>query len=81
MTQPVLYKQSFLIAILAAVQAVVPAVVAVGTLYATITFFGHAFNSQAIVILAVLCLVLIQPPREVTTQLTTARLEIGRAHV
>jgi uncharacterized protein YqgC (DUF456 family) len=64
MTQPVLYKQSFLIAVLAAVQAVVPAIVAVAMLYATITFFGHVFNrsSQAVVVVAVLCLVLIQPP-------------------
>jgi putative colanic acid biosysnthesis UDP-glucose lipid carrier transferase len=76
MTQPVLYKQSFLIAVLAAVQAIVPAIVAVAMLYATITYFGHAFNrsSQAVVVLAVLCLVLIQPPREVTTPLTTARV-------
>jgi putative colanic acid biosynthesis UDP-glucose lipid carrier transferase len=76
MNQPVLYKQSFLIALLATVQAVIPAVVAVGTLYATVTFFGHVFDrsSQAIVIVAVLCLVLIQPPREVTTPMTTARI-------
>jgi putative colanic acid biosysnthesis UDP-glucose lipid carrier transferase len=76
MTQPVLFKQSFLIAVLAGVQAVMPAVVAVATLYATITLLGKVFNrsSEAIVIVAVLCLVLIQPPREVTTQLTSARL-------
>jgi putative colanic acid biosynthesis UDP-glucose lipid carrier transferase len=76
MTQPVLYKQSFLIAVLAGIQAVVPAIVAVATLYASVTFFGHAFNrsSEAVVILAVLCLVLIQPPRELTTPLTTARV-------
>ena len=76
MTQPVLFKQSFLIAVLAGVQAVVPAVVAVASLYATVTLFGSVFNrsSEAIVIVAVLCLVLIQPPREVTTQLTSARM-------
>ena len=76
MNQPVLYKQSFLIALLAAVQAVIPAVVAVATLYATVTFFGSVFDrsSQAIVIVAVLCLVLVQPPREVTAPLTTARV-------
>jgi putative colanic acid biosynthesis UDP-glucose lipid carrier transferase len=76
MTQPVLFKQSFLIAVLAGVQAVVPAVVAVASLYATIIFFGKVFDrsSEAIVIVAVLCLVLIQPPREVSTQLTSARL-------
>jgi putative colanic acid biosysnthesis UDP-glucose lipid carrier transferase len=76
MTQPVLFKQSFLIAILASVQAVMPAAVAVTSLYATIVFFGIVFNrsSQAIIIVAVLCLILVQAPREVTTQLTSARI-------
>jgi putative colanic acid biosysnthesis UDP-glucose lipid carrier transferase len=76
MTQPVLLKQSFMIALLTAVQAVVPAVVAVGSLYATLVLFGHHFDpsSAAIVIVSVLCLVLVQPPREVSTELTSARL-------
>ncbi len=76
MTQPVLLKQSFLIAILTGVQALVPAVVAVISLYATIILFGNIFDrsSAAIVIIGVLCLVLVQPPREVSSQLTSARL-------
>ncbi|MEP6883770.1 MAG: undecaprenyl-phosphate glucose phosphotransferase [Gammaproteobacteria bacterium] len=76
MTQPVLFKQSFLVAMLAVIQAVMPAMVAVASLYATITLFGKVFDrsSEAIVVVAVLCLVLIQPPREVTTQQTTPRL-------
>jgi Undecaprenyl-phosphate glucose phosphotransferase len=76
MTQPVLFKQSFLIAVLAGVQAVMPAVVAVASLYATIVFFGIVFNrsSEAIIIVAVLCLILVQAPREVSTQLTSARI-------
>jgi putative colanic acid biosynthesis UDP-glucose lipid carrier transferase len=76
MTQPVLLKQSFLIAIMTGIQAVVPAVVAVASLGATITLFGHRFDpsSAAVVIVGVLCLVLVQPPREVSTQLTSARL-------
>lgn len=76
MTQPVLLKQSFLIAILTGVQALVPAVVAVISLYATIILFGNIFDrsSTAIVIIGVLCLVLVQPPREVSSQLTSARL-------
>ena len=75
MTQPVLFKQSFLIAVLAGVQAIMPAVVAVGLLYATIVFFGIVFDrsSQAIIIVAVLCLILVQAPREVTTQITSPR--------
>ena len=69
MTQPVLLKQSFLIAVLTGVQALVPAVVAVASLYATVVLFGHRFDpsSAAVVIAGVLCLVLVQPPREVTT--------------
>jgi putative colanic acid biosysnthesis UDP-glucose lipid carrier transferase len=76
MTQPVLLKQSFLIAILAGTQAVLPAVVAVATLYATIILFGSAFDpsSAAVVIVAVLCLVLVQPPRELNSQLASPRL-------
>jgi putative colanic acid biosynthesis UDP-glucose lipid carrier transferase len=71
-----LLKQSFMIAMLTGVQAVVPAVVAVGSLYATIVLFGHHFDpsSAAIVIVAVLCLVLVQPPREISTELTSARV-------
>jgi putative colanic acid biosysnthesis UDP-glucose lipid carrier transferase len=76
MTQPVLLKQSFLIALMAGIQALIPAVVAVASLYATIIFFDIRFDrsSEAIVIVAVLCLVLVQPPREVSTQLTSPKL-------
>src|SRR5271154_2016312 len=76
MTQPVLLKQSFLVAILIGVQAIVPAVVAIAALYATIILFGKGFDpsSAAIVIVAVLCLVLIQAPREVSTQLASTRV-------
>jgi putative colanic acid biosynthesis UDP-glucose lipid carrier transferase len=50
-------------------------VVAVASLYATIILFGGKFDpsSAAIVIVGVLCLVLVQPPREVSSQLTSAR--------
>ncbi len=76
MTQPVLAKQSFLIAILAGVQAIMPAIVAVASLYATIVLLGDSFDpsSSSIVIVAVLCLVLVQPPREVSSQITSPRV-------
>jgi putative colanic acid biosynthesis UDP-glucose lipid carrier transferase len=76
MTQPVLLKQSFLIALMTGVQALVPVVVAVASLWATIVFFQIRFDrsSEAIIIVAVLCLVLVTPPREVSTQLTSAKL-------
>jgi putative colanic acid biosysnthesis UDP-glucose lipid carrier transferase len=76
MTQPVLLKQSFLIAIMIGVQAVVPTVVAIASLYATVIFFDKGFDpsSASIVIVAVLCLILVQPPREVSTQLASTRI-------
>jgi putative colanic acid biosynthesis UDP-glucose lipid carrier transferase len=76
MPQPVLAKQSFLIALLAAAQAVTPAAVAIASLYTTTTLLGNSFDpsSSAIVIVVVLCLVLVQPPREVSSQLTSPRM-------
>jgi putative colanic acid biosysnthesis UDP-glucose lipid carrier transferase len=76
MSQPVLLKQSFSIAVMALLQAILPAIVAVATLWATIVFFNIRFDrsSEAIVVVAVLCLVLVTPPREVNSQLTSARL-------
>ena len=76
MTQPLLAKQSFLIALLAGAQAIIPAVVAVAGLYLTIILLGDHFDpsSSAIVIVAVLCLILVQPPRDVSTQLTSPRV-------
>src|SRR5271169_1002263 len=76
MTQPVLFKQSILIAGLTAIQAVTPAIVAVGSLYATIVLLGNDFDpsSTDIVIVVVVCLALIQPPREVNPQFTSPRV-------
>ena len=76
MTQPVQFRQSLLIALLTGAQAVLPAIVAVAALYVTIIAFGSQFDlrSSGIVVVAVVCLVLIQPPREVTAQLTSPRV-------
>ena len=76
MTQPVQFRQGLLIALLTGAQAVLPAIVAVAWLYATIIAFGSRFDprSSGIVVVAVVCLVLIQPPREVTAQLTSPRV-------
>jgi putative colanic acid biosysnthesis UDP-glucose lipid carrier transferase len=75
MTQPVVFKQSVLIAFLAILQAVIPAAVAMASLYACTKLWGRVFDptSAPMVIVAVLCLVLVQPPREMSTQLTSAR--------
>jgi putative colanic acid biosynthesis UDP-glucose lipid carrier transferase len=76
MTQPILAKQSFLLALLSGLQALMPTIVAIACLYATINFFGTRFDpsSAATVIADVLCLILVQPPREVTSQLTSERI-------
>ena len=76
MTQPVLAKKSVLIAVLTVVQAIVPAMITVASLYATLIAFGEKFDRSSVptVIVAVLSLILVQPPREVTTQLTSERL-------
>src|ERR1700677_1221266 len=76
MTQRVQFKQSILIATMMAAQSILPAFVAVASLYATIFAFRSGFDplSSGIAVVAVVCLVLVQPPREVTTQLTSPRV-------
>ncbi|MGO9633222.1 MAG: undecaprenyl-phosphate glucose phosphotransferase [Steroidobacteraceae bacterium] len=76
MTQPALYKQSFLILTLATLQTVMPTIVAVATLYASIILTGTYFvpSASTIVIVTVACLILIQPPREMSTQFTSPRV-------
>jgi putative colanic acid biosysnthesis UDP-glucose lipid carrier transferase len=76
MTQPALYKQSFLLMALATLQTVMPTIVAVAALYATIILFGTDFDpsSSTIVMVTVACLILIQPPRETSTQFTSPRI-------
>jgi putative colanic acid biosynthesis UDP-glucose lipid carrier transferase len=76
MTQPALYKQSLLFMTLGTLQAVMPTIIAVVSLYATIILSGTTFDrsSSTIVIVAVACLLLIQPPREMNTQFTSPRI-------
>src|ERR1700712_3558043 len=77
MTPPVLLKRTFLVALMTGLQALVPAIVAVASLYATISLYpglGFDSSSTSVVIGAVLCLALIQPPREVTDQISLQRL-------
>ncbi len=61
---------------LATLQTVMPTIVAVTALYATIIFSGKDFDPSAstIVIVTAACLVLIQPPREMSTQFTSPRI-------
>src|SRR5258705_7854816 len=76
MTQPVLLRQSFQIAAMTALQSMVPWVVAVATLYVCARLDAVPFepSSYSIVVIAVLCLILIEAPRDVTLQLASDRL-------
>ncbi len=78
MTQPVLYKQSFLVAALTAIQALVPAAVTVLCLRATIEFFSRVFDpsvsTAAIPIVLVLSLVLVRQPPEMSGQIAVSRI-------
>lgn len=76
MTQPVLLKQSFLIATMTAVQSLVPWATAMATLYALMRLNGLPFipSSTDIMVTGVLCLLLIETPKDVTLQLASASL-------
>ena len=77
MTEPVLFKKgSFLVVLMTLVQAVLPAIVALICLYACMVAWGNAFDktSPAVAIAGVLCLVLVQAPRQVSSQLTNSHL-------
>jgi len=73
MAQPVLVKQSFLIALMTGAQAVMPALVAVICLYASVIAFGRDFDLSVVTVVLVLCLTMVRPPREVSIQLTSER--------
>lgn len=62
-TQPLLTRQSLMIAILGAAQAFMPAVIAVSSFYLTVAFFRLAFDpsSPAVVIVALLSWLFFQP--------------------
>jgi putative colanic acid biosynthesis UDP-glucose lipid carrier transferase len=76
MTQPVLSKQSFLLAVFSGLQALVPTGVAIATFYGIVAAYGTYFDSAsgANAIVVVVCLILVQPPREVTSQLSSQRV-------
>src|ERR1700691_1575457 len=74
MAQPILVKRSFLVAILAAAQAIVPPLAALLILSVLVGTLSQTFNPYSWVVVTLLCLILIQPPREVSTQLTSERV-------
>ncbi len=76
MAQPIFVKQSFLVATLTGIQSMIPALVALACLYGLVGFFGHDFDPTTWVIVIVLSLILVQPPREVSSQLTNERVSV-----
>lgn len=70
MAQPILVKRSFLVALLTAVQAVIPPAVALLTVRFLTATLGQTFTPSSWVVVMLLCLILVQPPREVGAQLT-----------
>ncbi len=78
MTQPVMFKQSFLVAVLTAIQTLMPAAVAVLSLITTIRLLGSVYepSSSALPLVAVLSLVLVRPPPELSGQLAASRVSV-----
>jgi putative colanic acid biosynthesis UDP-glucose lipid carrier transferase len=77
MTEPVLFKKgSFLVVLMTLVQAIMPAIVALVCLYLCMVAWDNAFDrsSPAVAIAGVLCLVLVQAPRQVSSQLTNSQI-------
>ena len=72
MAQPILVKRSFLVAVLTGVQAVVPPIIALACVAVLTSSLKETFNPYSWVVVILLCLILIQPPREVGAQLTNA---------
>jgi putative colanic acid biosynthesis UDP-glucose lipid carrier transferase len=70
MSQPILVKRSFLVAVLTGIQAVVPPLIALLCVAILTSTLAQTFNPYSWVIVILLCLILIQPPREVGAQLT-----------
>lgn len=76
MTQPVLLRQSFLIATTTAIQSVIPWLVALSAWNGLVWLFQLPIRPTSIesIVIGVLCLVLIESPRDVTMQLASASL-------
>ncbi len=80
MAKPVLVKQTLTIALLTGVQTVLPVLVAVAAFYAMIVLTGETVERDAAAIVIVACLLLLQAPREIGTQLTS-QLSAAVAHM
>ncbi len=73
MTEPVLVRRTVLIAFATGVQAIIPAVIAVGSLLVTMRLWGVSLQSHPatfVVFAAVTFIVLFRPPSDVSTQMS-----------
>jgi putative colanic acid biosynthesis UDP-glucose lipid carrier transferase len=73
MAQPVLIKQSFLIALITGAKLAMPAVTAAICLYVIVLLNGFSFDLTGSTVALVVCLLLVRPPREMSIQLTSER--------
>ena len=80
MSEPVILRNSLAIALIAVLQTIVPAFIAVGALYAVLTLYGvrldESYHSMAVVV-GLLALLLPRPPRTLQSQLLSASIPIA----
>ena len=80
MSEPVILRNSLPIAVIAVLQTIVPAFIAVGALYAVLALYGvrldQSYHSMAVVV-GVLALLLPRPPRTLQSQLLSASIPIA----
>ena len=80
MSEPVILRNSLAIALIAVLQTIVPAVIAVGALYAVLTLYGvrldQSYHSMAVIV-GLLALLLPRPPRTLQSQLLSASIPIA----
>ena len=80
MSEPVILRNSLPIAVIAVLQTIVPAFIAVGALYAVLALYGvrldQSYHSMAVVV-GLLALLLPRPPRTLQSQLLSASIPIA----
>jgi hypothetical protein len=78
--QPIIPKQSLMILIIAMIQAIAPALVAVGSLYLVLGAYGAqldpSYHSMAVLV-ALLALLLPRPPRTLQSQFNSGAIPIA----
>jgi putative colanic acid biosynthesis UDP-glucose lipid carrier transferase len=81
MSEPVLFRGSFQIALMTGLQTVAPPVAALAWLYATVTHWNISFQGSPValaVVTTLTVLILARPPRDLSTQLATRQPIVAR---